>query len=397
MFVGRMDEILAIESHLFQTSHENPQDFLIKGERGIGKSSLLLFVSTLASGKVDPVRGGSYNFVTVSADLGGCTTQLGIIQKVGKGFREALGDHEVARERAKEFWEWLTNWEVLGVKYSKEDPNSDPDMIVREFVDGVVELCKRNPDLDGVLVLIDEADRPPTDANLGETLKMFSERLEKRDCFKVVFGLAGLPIVLDKVRASHDSSPRLFHTMTLEPLEMEERKAVVMRGLARATEKNPVPTSINEDALEYLADLSEGYPHFVQQFAYSAFEEDSDDNISADDVLVGTYKEGGALDQLGDKYFNDMYHARIGSDEYRMVLDAMAEHGDDWVSRKTILEESEASKTNVDNALKALKAREIIIQDDRVRGSYRLPTKSFAVWMKAIREERKSGLRQRNK
>jgi hypothetical protein len=42
MFCGRFDEMKAAEQSLFQTKHENPKHFLISGERGIGKSSLLL-------------------------------------------------------------------------------------------------------------------------------------------------------------------------------------------------------------------------------------------------------------------------------------------------------------------------------------------------------------------
>jgi len=86
--------------------------------------------------------------------------------------------------------------------------------------------------------------------------------------------------------------------------------------------------------------LSEGYPHFLQQFAHSAFAEDKDNIIDVQDVMESAFKENGALAQLGQKYFNEMYHARINSDDYRRVLDTMANHGDDWVARKTIIEQT---------------------------------------------------------
>jgi DNA-binding IclR family transcriptional regulator len=80
--------------------------------------------------------------------------------------------------------------------------------------------------------------------------------------------------------------------------------------------------------------------------------------------------------------------ARISSEDYRRVLDAMAEHGDSWVSRKTIIAESGVSEANVGNALIALKTKEVVHQDDTRRGFYRLPTSSFAVWINAIRSAR---------
>ena len=44
MFVGRLGELKKLESVLSQTRLGNPKNFLITGERGIGKSSLLLYV-----------------------------------------------------------------------------------------------------------------------------------------------------------------------------------------------------------------------------------------------------------------------------------------------------------------------------------------------------------------
>ncbi|MEH7848665.1 hypothetical protein [Rhizobium laguerreae] len=148
------------------------------------------------------------------------------------------------------------------------------------------------------------------------------------------------------------------------------------------------------DASSLLSGLSEGYPHFIQQFAYSAFETDKDDDISVEDVVEGAFAENGALSQLGNKYFSEMYHSKISSDQYRAVLDTMAEHGDKWVSRKTIISESSLASTTVNNALAALKTRGIILADEsrRNRGFYRLPTRSFATWIKAIKSvETKTG------
>ena len=59
--------------------------------------------------------------------------------------------------------------------------------------------------------------------------------------------------------------------------------------------------------------MSEGFPHFIQQFAYCAFEQDRDNEISDTDVVSGALAENGALDQLGEKYFQQMYFERINS------------------------------------------------------------------------------------
>jgi hypothetical protein len=61
----------------------------------------------------------------------------------------------------------------------------------------------------------------------------------------------------------------------------------------------------------------------------------------------------------------------------------MAESSDAWVTRPKIIASSGVRERIVDNALRVLKERRIIIQNDRVRGEYRLPAKAFAAWIKA--------------
>lgn len=387
MFVGRLDELKVIERCLFQTKHGNPQHFLVQGERGIGKSSLLFYVEVLSRSQT--AGDAPFNFLTISVDIGRCQSQIEIVRKLGRGMRTAIGDKQAIKDKAKGIWDWLTNWEVLGVRYHKPEDEIDSEEVLEQFVSKLTQFCAETEGaVDGILFLIDEADRPSSDAGLGEMLKLVSERLTKHGCNRVCFGLAGLPSVMTRLRESHDSSPRLFHTMLLEPLEVEERKQVVRLGINEANQKNTVRTLIEPDALIFLAELSEGYPNFVQQFSYCAFETDIDDVIDEEDVAQGAFGEGGAISQLGDKYFNEMYHARIASEDYRRVLDAMADYGDGWVSRQQIIKESGVSESIVTNALQTLKARGIIIPDDKRRGFYKLPTNSFAAWINAIRSAR---------
>ena len=60
-----------------------------------------------------------------------------------------------------------------------------------------------------------------------------------------------------------------------------------------------------------------------------------------------------------------------------------SEHSDEWIDRSAIILEGSFKGGTVDNALRALKLKNIIVQHDSKRGLYRLPTKSFAAWIKA--------------
>lgn len=386
MFVGRADEILTIEKCLFQTKFGNPQHFLIEGERGIGKSSLLLYVDGVARGKIAPIKDiKTFNFLCVSTDVSKCSNQLQIVQSLARSLKQEIAVYDGLKDRASSFWDWITNWEFLGVKYNKPDNNIDPEVAAQELVVNIAKLMKSTDHLDGLLVLIDEADSPEHTSDLGSFLKLTAERLQREECNNVAFGIAGLPTLLTKLKLSHPSSPRLFEILTLKPLEVIEREEVLKRGINRANSRNDAETMLSSNALNEITYLSQGYPHFLQQFSYCAFEADNDLLIDMDDVISGTYSENGAIHQLGGKFFSEMYHARISSDDYRTVLNTMAEYGDEWVKRDDIKTESKLKDHTINNALGALKAKNVILHDESRRGYYRLPNRSFAVWINATK------------
>ncbi|MCU1384812.1 MAG: hypothetical protein JWL71_3509 [Acidobacteria bacterium] len=383
MFAGRIDEIRKLEQGLFQTKNGNPQHFLITGERGIGKSSLFLNLDWVARGVIAPLGGeASSNFLVASIVLEPSTDYAGLIGKVGAALRQAVAAQKPATEVCKALWDFAARWEIAGVKYRAAPSVIDP----HEMLDDLVLAVKNAFDdiklyFEGILILIDEADKPPHTAHLGEFVKLFTERLTRQGCDAVCIGLAGLPAVLDRLAQSHESSPRVFEVLTLEPLSPQERKWVVERALATAAEKNDFVTRIEDDALDWLSSMSEGYPHFIQQFGYCAFDVDVDNNIDMFDVFKGAFNENGAFHQLGIKYFRDLYFEQINSEEYREVLRVMSTAMDGWVTKAHIRKETGLKETTLGNAIAALKSRNIIVAQEGKKGVYRLPNKSFAIWI----------------
>lgn len=387
MFTGRANELNKAQDCLFQTKHGNPQHFIIEGERGIGKSSLLFAIEAFARGQLI-YRNEKFNFIVVSLELTSSMGHNDMLRKLASALKAEINTHGKLKEMAKAAIDFLSNIEAMGIRYHKDNKQSvEPFELVEEIATAIDSFFKSTKtEIDGMLFLLDEADKPDVAANLGESLKLLTERLTKKDCDKVVVGLAGLPSLIDKLKASHESSPRLFNIMSLDPLEPEERVEVINRGIEEIHQKTGVVIKLDIEAASFLSTLSEGYPHFLQQFAYSAIEEDRDNKIDLIDVKQGSFKEHGALDQLGNKYFYDMYNS-INSDDYRSVLQAMASDHFSWVTRAEIIERSKLKPATVDNALKSLKQKGTIMVNDSRKGEYRLPTMSFAVWIKATAEK----------
>lgn len=385
VFQGRIDEISTIEGYFYQTKSGTPQHFIIDGERGIGKSSLFFLLSHIAKGSIAYKDTDCFKFLTISVELSINDTEISIIEKLYRELESLIAIDEALNLKALKFWKFIKSVEVLGCRIHDEKSEPDSSEALTQLVNTIQYLLQDLKDtIDGIVILIDEADRPNAQANLGELCKLFTERLVKRNCPNVCIGLAGQNNLRVKLQESHESAPRIFSIHSLQPLNTEETNRVIDAGLKNAKAKNEFEVKITPNAKNLLAHMSEGYPHFIQQFAFCAFQADLDNNIDEEDVMSGAFSKGGAIDQLGELIFKEQYYDNIKSDDYRKVLNFMSESNDEWVLRKDIIN-SGIKEATVDNALSALRQRGIIISNDNVKGKYRLPTKSFAVWIKAFR------------
>ncbi len=330
-------------------------------------------------------RGGTkFDFLTVNVELEPSDKYQDLVHKVARELQRSLDRNQAIKTLLKGLWDFIAKWEVMGVKYSRD--STPPQLMLEELAEKLSAIADAIKDEhSGIFIFIDEADKPPAETALGEFAKLLTERLAKRGANNVGLGIIGISNVLDKMRVSHESSVRIFTPIQLEPLAMDDRKRIVSLGLEEAARKNGVATAVTEDALESIADISEGYPYFIQQYAYSAFEQDTDDKIDHDDVFEGLTKPNGALELLGQRYFENMYTDEIKSDAYRKVLQVMAQHITADVTRQQILRESGLKEHTVQNAIAALKKRGSIIPVKGRAGVFRLPSRSFAVWIQAFK------------
>jgi hypothetical protein len=235
---------------------------------------------------------------------------------------------------------------------------------------------------DGLLLLIDEADNSSSDLKLGSFLKLLTERLQRNDCDKMMIDLAGLPELREVLLKSHPSSLRVFEELPLGRLSDDEVKRVINICLERANKDNSEQTTITDEAKDGLVNLSEGYPHFIQQFGYCAFAADTNLEIDIQDVSNGAFQKRGGLELIGDRYYRNDFYNKIQKDSYRQVLRIMATKADQWVTKAEIRAKFQGKESTLDNAIQALRDRHIILPREGERGVYRLQHRGFALWIK---------------
>ncbi len=388
MFVGRIKEIEKLEASLIQTRANQSVSFLLTGERGIGKTSLLNLIKYFAEGDIE-VRGLKLKFLVVEIDITKDTTRLGLIKKIELALNRKLSQSEKARKAFNDIWNFVKKFEVAGVKYNENNAEEN-ELLFEEFSYSIADTLNRitNPNdtnfdakYDGILLLIDEADSANDNIDLGAFVKLLTERLQKEGSERLMFGIAGLPKVKDVLIKSHPSSLRIFEEIELDRLNNEEIKEVINKVLINGKELNGFDITIDPKAESLLVSFSEGFPHFIHQYGYCAFELSDGKIITDVNVINGAFGKKGALEIIGNKYYKDDYYNKLQVDSYRQVLNIMAESMDGWVTKAQIKAKFKGNDITLKNAITALRTRNIILSKEGTKGTYRLQDKGFAWWI----------------
>lgn len=396
MFAGRTHEINRIETILHETKQGNPTNLLIIGERGIGKTSLLLLSRCLASGEITSSY-GKLNFMTVVISVDRRTCVASLASKINAALQRELGESDKTIQFLRKAWSFIQRIEVSGTKLgghlSAQSESDVFDSFAYSIVDTVKAITSDDSALntlglrerkDGLVLFIDEADNATNELDLGTFLKQLQEKLVAERCNKVLIVLSGLPDIRKVLTQSHGSALRLFEELELLPLHPDDVKQVIRRGLLEANGKNQQNVDISDEALELIVVFSEGYPHFVQQFGYSSYSVDDDNLIDKEDVEDAAFSPRGAFDLIGDRYYKDMYFNKIKKDSYRQVLKIMSEKWNEWISKQEIRSQFKGKHTTLNNAVNALARRNVILKKPGIRGEYRLQWNGFAFWIKSF-------------
>ena len=388
MFAGRIKEITALGKGLHQTKNGHGSNFLITGERGIGKSSLMMILKHFAKGEISTDY-GEFNFITINTVISDRTNIVTLMRLIERSLRREIGKIESVRTFLSDTWSFVQRIKVMDSGIDKKESNDEIDLIIDDFAYSLAETCKRisTPEKgesakDGFVFLIDEADNACENLQIGYFFKTVTELLQQNGCNNVMFVVAGLPEVIEKLSLSHESSIRIFTQLTVKELNVEDRHYVIDKAIEEGNRINAEQYTISEKAKYHISKLSEGYPHFIQQFGYSAFDFNTDDEISGDDVLDAAFNENGALDAIGSRYYANDFYSKIKSDEYRQVLSIMAENMNSWVKKSDIRAKFSGDDQTLTDALRALTGRKIILKNPSKMGEYRLQHRGFTLWIK---------------
>jgi hypothetical protein len=171
IFSGKYEEIRRVEQSLFQTKHGNPQHFLFEGERGIGKSSLFLLTEMLANGHLETMEGDKLRFIVVNVEMREMMGHGDIIDRILGELRSQMAQREPVKQICHRAWEFISKFEAYGIRY-RQNENEARREGLNDLTDTLIHVqAEAQDEIDGILILIDESDKPAISAHLGELCK----------------------------------------------------------------------------------------------------------------------------------------------------------------------------------------------------------------------------------
>lgn len=255
-------------------SARTSQHQLITGLRGVGKTVLLGKLTALAEHI-------GFRVIRIEA-VGGDDTVRSLLRQARRVVEDIDRSGASRALRSIE----SVSLTVAGTGFTVDRFESTPD---REALsDVVIEVAKVAETRDvGVMLAIDEAQM--VDSHDLRRILAGVHRCNQ-DGLPLFAALAGLPNLVGVVASASTYAERMFRVTDLGPLSPDQ----VRQAVERPAEELGV--SWSPQATETIVDKSDGYPFFVQTWAYHTWNAAQDEPISASDVERASANASQALD-----------------------------------------------------------------------------------------------------
>lgn len=293
--VGRDEVIAGAELGMRRLkSSRTSQQLLVTGLRGVGKTVLVAKLAALGEHL-------GYRVIRLEA-VGGDDTIRSLLRQARRIVEELDGGARVGRALRSIDSVSLT---VAGTGVAVERQAVAPDREALADVLTDVAAASSEHDL-GVMLAIDEAQM--LDAHDMRRLLAGVHRCGQ-DGLPLYCLLAGLPNLVGEVARAATYAERMFTVADLGPLTPDQ----VGEAIIEPAEE--IGVSWSAGATDSIVDISDGFPFFVQTWAYHTWNAATDDPISNADVERATANAGHALDSS----FFAARIARIPSSEVAYV------------------------------------------------------------------------------
>ncbi len=354
-FFGRSDPVNEMIDSLYQVKSGNPKHTIVTGDRGVGKSSLLMQVFLTATGdnrltdRLAIDRGTpKYNFATVWHDVDSSQSAfdlaLAVLSKFESTFQKLIKGINLEID--------LAGFAKLNA--DKQHP-ANMTQLIDEFVKRVSKLhaTSKANGKDGILIFVDELDRIRTDSMIASFFKLTSERLARDGQKNMAFICAGITGAIQKLEEEHASILRTFRDVPLPRFEKDEVSTILRDGFEST--KHAIDIA---DFSQRAWDVTVGLPEPTHLLGSEMLSVDTDGILADEDFDAAIRKI--VTDVRKNKLASLLKKA--GGGKYQKIVEAIASYDKKIVPlefiAKTIGQEQSQFSTN----MATLVEREIVFK-----------------------------------
>jgi len=366
MFVGRGEQIARILRSVGQVRAGKQENLFITGEYGIGKSSLVSYVRSVAEQQ--------YRLAGFHVLLGGVTTLEGLVQRVVSRIVEQAHRSNVLDRLKDLVGKYVESVQLFNVKLNLDALQTDAPDLAQDFLPFLRRLWDRlKGQYAGIAMFWDDLNgiaRVPEFAALVKSL--VDEIATGGQELPLLLGLSGVPDRRLEMVDNQPSVGRIFDIVEVNPLADEE----VQQFFVRAFES--VNTPVEADALPTLVRYSGGLPKLMHELGDAVFWADKDDRIDGNDALAGIIQ---AVVIVGRKYFEPISQA-LQSSDYHSILRKLGSLKTDLTFHKRDLEKglNESERRKLNNFLQRMKKLHALLPGE-TRGEYVFPNRLVSVYL----------------
>jgi len=356
-FVGRLGEVQRLEKHVLTASAGHLQVAYVSGERGIGKSSLVSFVRRLVERK---------GVIGLHTFLGGVDSLDEMVRRV---FDRLLKESMEAPwyDKVRQFFgDHIRQVGLFGVSVAFGAPEGDLRRLVHDFAPALRNLMKRlEGEKSAILLVLDDINGLAASREFANWLKsLVDEIATSRDALPMCIALVGLEERRRSLVSLQPSLARVFSIIDIQAWSDDETKEFYEKAFTS------VNITVDEYALNLLAQFTGGLPVLAHEIGDAAFSLDVDGHITAEDAAQAAFL---AADIVGRKHLQPKVLQAIRSERYRSILRKVAgDIGYEFQRSQLLQGLSKEEQRVVDNFLRKMRELEVVTPDrERGRGAYR--------------------------
>lgn len=366
-FKGRKKDIIKMIRYLPKVINKGiPEHFFVTGKRGMGKTSFVKYIGSLAE--------DNYQMVHIYVNNEGTNTLEDLIQNLVEKMFKEFNKETWGRKIINSFVNNIDEINIKGVGISLKNKPELITNIKNNFADFLVNICKELKNKKGIFLVVDDINGLSDTPDFANWYKGLFETLYfDEEYIPVSFTLVSYQDKFEKLCDQNLSFGRIFNLIEIDHLDDEDIEEFYLDTF------NAFNIHFEDDeCLNEMVYYSWGMPLIMQQIGDAVFWNSLDGMINSDNAYSGIIN---AAVELGNKQIRNKLN-KIKSTHYIAILYKLGGHEKMEFTKKDAKELLSSDEIRVfDDFLKRMRDLDIIVSIGRDNsGEYAFSNRLYFVY-----------------